>query len=376
MSKVLTVAHIIPELDINIMGGVGRFLQNLVRCLPRNAVKTIILSYKAQESDKQFFQDLGVTVFSRLTHNQEEEGNSLEVTQWMINTLKQIKPDIVQTNAFWGDTLGRLAAQKAGVPVIVVRENNVNLGEIGRQKKMKHRLAKITDAVVCVSEAVKQYAHKVENIPHHRLQVIHNGVMLNQYYFDGNLPSPSPWEFVFVGRLEPQKDPLLLIDGFAELIHKYPHCRLSIIGDGSLREECVTQVAKLGISQSVSFLGYKPKPWDWVKSSSVLIMTSCHEGLPNTVLEAMALGVISIVPNLPVMSEIARADLEAIFYELGDRGQLVTAIESVLEMTVEQRIQISRAARSRVEKDFDAQQMADKYLSLYQKLYANQVLTV
>ncbi len=367
MKKRLTIAHIIPELDINVMGGVGSFLRTLVRCICQEATKNIILTYRSNKADKKYFQDLGVDVFSRLTQSQKEDGNSLEVTRWLVQTLKQIKPDIVQTNAFWGDTLGRWAAFSAGVPLIIAVENNVNLAETAKQKKIKHHLAKVTDAVVCVSEVVRKYSLAVEKIPDERIEVIYNGLILQDYKFSYGGDQSKPLNFICVARLEPQKVPLRLIEAFAQVIAQGYDCCLWMIGDGRLRPQCQARVATLGLCEKVKFLGYQENPWSLVPKGSVFILSSDFEGLSIAILEAMASGSLCILPNN--QTEVAKSAEEAIFYELGNLEQLVEAMILVLQMPIEQRIQMIKAARTRVERDFDAYLMANRYLNLYQNLY-------
>ncbi|AOY80309.1 glycosyltransferase [Moorena producens JHB] len=378
MPKPLTIVHIIPELNLK-GGGVNTFIKTLIYCLVdqqnKNIIKNIIVTNQSDELDRKDFQALGTPVFSRLMASQLDQGKPLEIIQWMTQILKQLQPDLVNTHLFWADTLGRKAAVSAGVPVIITRECNVNLNETAKHRKIKRDLANITDCIVCNAEAVRKYADEVEGIPPHCLEVIHNGVLLEKYECDCSYDHQKPLEFVYVGRLEPQKNPLLLINAFAAIIVDYPDCRLSIIGDGSLKEECLNQVKTLGLSEYVRFLGYNKKPWDWVNPGSVSILTSSFEGLPNAVLEAMAAGIICIVPKLAVMSEIAKAGSELIIYEVGNQNKLIEAMKFLLEMTPEEKLLMIRAARTRVEQDFDAHKMADKYLNLYQTIYRNKVLT-
>jgi glycosyltransferase involved in cell wall biosynthesis len=371
MNKRLKIVHIIPELDISVTGGIGKFVQTLLRCICKDTTENIVVTYKSNESDRKYLKNLGIPVFSRLVETKEEDGNALQVAEWLIKTLKQIKPDIVHTNAFWGDTLGRQAAFRASVPVIVTTEHNTNLDESARQREIKRRLAKVTDCVVCVSETVRKYSREVDDIPDDRLAVIYNGLIFKEYEFDYCCKNKRSSEFVYIGRLEPQKAPLRLIEAFAAVTSESDDCRLSIIGNGSLMEQCLDKVKRLGLSGHVKFLSYKQKPWNWVPKGSVFVLSSDFEGLGIAALEAMASGILCILPNIGAVTEIAQVGSEAIFYEVGNRDRLIDSMKFVLGITEEQRIQMIKAARTRVERDFDAYQMANKYLNLYQKLYLN-----
>ena len=111
MPKRLKLVHITPDLHLG-GGGVKTFLKTLFRCLSREQTESIIVTNQANQSDRKDFEDLGVSVISRLktAQSQLDRGNALEITQWMIGTLKKLQPDLVHTHLFWGDTLGRQAA--------------------------------------------------------------------------------------------------------------------------------------------------------------------------------------------------------------------------------------------------------------------------
>jgi glycosyltransferase involved in cell wall biosynthesis len=368
MHKRLKIVHVTPDLHLG-GGGVKTLLKTFFYCFDSKLMEKIIVTNQSDESDRKDFHALGVSVFSRLITSQLDQGNALEITQWLIETLKQLKPDIVHTHLFWGDTLGRQAAFRAGIPVIVSTEHNTNLDESEKHRKIKRRLAQMTDCVVCVSEAVRKYSREIDQIPDDRMTVIYNSILLKDYEFNSDLKNRKQSEFVYVGRLEPQKNPLLLIEAFAEIAFERPDCRLCIIGNGSLMEQCLDKVQVLGLSTQVKFFGYQQKPWIAATQGSIFVLSSDFEGLPMAILEAMASGHVCILPKTGTIPEIADAGSEAIFYEAGNRDSLIDAMRFVLDMPEEQRIEIVQSARARVEKDFDAYKMTEQYLNLYQKLY-------
>ena len=102
---------------------------------------------------------------------------------------------------------------------------------------------------------------------------------------------------VFVGRLDRQKDPLLLVDAFQAACVNEPDLHLVVIGDGALREPAEQRARAGGISERVSFLGVQPpsKIAGLLQASDLFLLTSAYEGMPIAVLEALAAG-------LPVVS--------------------------------------------------------------------------
>ena len=371
MHKPLKVVYITPDLYME-GGGVKTFLKTLVYCLDRQQIDTIIVTNHATDADSKDFEALGASVYCRVKNIQSlsEQGNVMEITQWIIEMLNILRPDIVHTQLFWGDTLGRIAAARVGIPVIVSTEQNINLNEDEKHRKIKQRLANLTDSVVCVSEAVRSYSRDIDKIPAHLLRVISNSILLQDYGFNYLDNIEQHEEFVYVGRLEPQKNPVLLIEAFAAIACNRPNCNLSIIGDGRLIEQCLDKVRTLGLSGQVKFLGYKHNPWIYAPPGSIFVLSSDFEGLPFAVLEAMAVGHLCVLPDVASIPEMAEAGSEAVLYESGHQDKLIASMMFALEMTQEQRYRMIKAARKKVEKDFDAYRMADNYLNLYLSLYS------
>jgi glycosyltransferase involved in cell wall biosynthesis len=110
--------------------------------------------------------------------------------------------------------------------------------------------------------------------------------------------SESGRELLSVGRLEPEKDPLLLADVLARLREHGEPWRLRVCGEGPLREALETRLRRQGLDGAASFEGYVRhgvELLDRYRHADALVITSRSEGLPQTVVEAFAAG-------LPVVS--------------------------------------------------------------------------
>jgi glycosyltransferase involved in cell wall biosynthesis len=97
---------------------------------------------------------------------------------------------------------------------------------------------------------------------------------------------------VFVGRLDKQKDPLLLLDSFSNVLRTEHKAHLLLIGDGVLRHEVEQRIEGLGLKARVSLAGLVG-PRDvanYLRSSDLFVLSSAYEGMPMCVLEAMGSG--------------------------------------------------------------------------------------
>lgn len=129
-----------------------------------------------------------------------------------------------------------------------------------------------------------------------RIEVVPNGIDTERFTPEGpeseSIESDGP-VVLFVGRLVEGKRPGVAVEAFAKVIAEYPDAELFLCGDGPLREQVEGRATELGIEDAVTFLGHVP--YDEMpkvyRSGDVLVLPSRAEGLPRTVLEAIASGV-------------------------------------------------------------------------------------
>lgn len=158
------------------------------------------------------------------------------------------------------------------------------------------------DAVLCFSQKVQK-----------------KGVVIPNPISD-NLPQPFTGirskDIVAVGRMQPQKNHKLLLDAFA-LFHKtHQEYRLVIYGKGELQPELEKQAKELGIAKNVVFAGFATDVLQKISDSAMYVLSSDYEGISNSLLEAMGVG-------LPVISTDCPIGGSAMLIESGVNGLLV-----------------------------------------------------
>lgn len=121
-----------------------------------------------------------------------------------------------------------------------------------------------------------------------RSVVIHNSVSVPVEKYP--MPETRDNRIVSVGRLHEQKNQALLIDAFAKIADEFPECILENYGDGQLREALQQKIDQLGFTDRIKLLPARKDVFDAIRTARLFVLSSDYEGMPNALMEAMALG--------------------------------------------------------------------------------------
>jgi glycosyltransferase involved in cell wall biosynthesis len=151
--------------------------------------------------------------------------------------------------------------------------------------------------------------------------VVYNPTVNDRLYRLAKEPVTESWygiektaTIVAIGRLSPQKDFANLIRAFA-ILRKTTNARLIILGEGPERELLGVVAEEQGVSRDVLLPGFVENPYKFLKKSDLFVLSSAYEGLPNVLIEALAL-------KVPVISTACRSGPAEILKN-GEFGQLV-----------------------------------------------------
>lgn len=128
------------------------------------------------------------------------------------------------------------------------------------------------------------------------------------------------------GRLEHQKNQKMLINAFAKYLKSYPDVKLYIYGEGTLRKELERQIESLNIHNSVFLPGNVDNIHECIKDSLFYVLSSNYEGLSNSLMEAMLMGLPCISTNCAGSDEIIETKYNGILVEVGNEDQLYRAM--------------------------------------------------
>lgn len=212
-------------------------------------------------------------------------------------------PLVVHTHSSKAGVLGRLAARAVPGAVVVHTVHGFGTGALGERARPFLEAAErvagaATDALVFVCSADRARADRDRLAPAARRVVVPGFAAVAPAYDDDaraaararfGVPAEAPL-VVTVANLKPQKDPLLHVRTFAAFRARAPDARFVLAGDGPLRADVEEELARRGLRDAVSLPGFLEDPAPLYAAGDVYLLASAWEGLPMSVLEALAWG--------------------------------------------------------------------------------------
>jgi glycosyltransferase involved in cell wall biosynthesis len=167
--------------------------------------------------------------------------------------------------------------------------------------------------------------------------------------------------FVSVGHLSSRKDPLTVIKAFQNAQIEYS--KLIFLGDGNLHSECVSAI---GEDKSIELIGKVDNVHEYLGASDYFVTASLAEGLPNTVLEAMACGLPCILSNIPPHAEIHEINRNSsLMFETKDVKSLSDKLKEIITKDYEV---MKNASKEIIFNNLSAEIMSKNYQKIYEIL--------
>ena len=178
--------------------------------------------------------------------------------------------------------------------------------------------------------------------------------------------SADPLVIGYCGRLREVKGAHILIAGFARLLKNNPQRNLilRIAGDGTQMPQLQQQVKDLGIESSVEFLGMLEDVRQAYKTLDIYVQPSFAEGLPNSVIEAMLLGLPVVVTNIGGNSDLVKSDESGLLFPAGDDEALTACLQRYLDEP-ELANAMAAAGKQHIRDTYGFDKVVDQLLELY-----------
>jgi glycosyltransferase involved in cell wall biosynthesis len=361
----IKITYVIGTLEI---GGAEKQLLYLCQNLDKSLFSPIVISLRKGGALKTDFLQNNIPVVEIGKRWKLDPGFFFR----LVKVLQNGKPDILHTFMFTANTWGRFAGILVGIKKIITSERCVDIWKRGYHRAVDRFLLKFTDKVIANSKGVEDFYLKTENIPEEKINVIYNGFDIDRISSTAISPGLKKQlglekaEFIVGagGRFTAQKGFIHLLKAVPAVLKVYPGCFFIFVGDGPLRGKFEKFVSLNNLEKNVIFTGYRNDINEIFKLCDVIAVPSFFEGMPNIVIEAMAIAKSVIVSDINEMKEFVKEGITGFFTEPGNERQIAEKLVMLLK-DGNLRERAGRNAYNFVKENFALERMVKSYEKIY-----------
>jgi glycosyltransferase involved in cell wall biosynthesis len=353
----MRIAHVIDSMEV---GGAEAVVAALCRL---QAAAGHQVSVHCLFRGGALAEKLDTDGFSVFVHGPAAAGTLI----WRLyREFQRIGPNVVHCHNKAATVHAAPPARMAGVRAVFSTRHGMAAPPYRLRKDFKYWVcaALFCSRVVAVCETARRNMYQNAGALARRVITIRNGAYPARSSGARVVTRGDGFNIVTVGRLTSAKDYQGLLRSVAVALPHVPDLQLWIVGDGHEASSLKALVAELGIVQSVQFFGEQSAVGDWLTRADVFVLSSVSEGLPISILEAMAAGLPTIVTDVGGMPEVLG---------LSGAGKVVPAgkvdllAQAIAEFASRRRDlgELGQKARSCYLQHFRAERMAEDYLNLY-----------
>jgi len=305
----MKILRVVSDLYPSVVGGVGLHAHEMSRIQAEGGHDVTVLTYRT-DSGQPSSEDRDGYHIARSDASLRLFGNTISFSQFFSLLKHWDSYDVVHAHShlFFSTVLCALARKFRSTPLVVTNHGLVSqtapawlqklyLSTLGRW------IFKTADAVICYTKTERDQMVDL-GVSHDKIHVIHNGIDTNLF-----VPSDSPppkKQILWIGRFTPGKGVEYLLKGFASFSREYPDYTLVMVGRGPLKDEAIRMIRGMDLEDKVVLRDFIPNgelpSLYW--GSTLFVLTSLEEGVPRTMLEAMACGKPVVCTALPQLVDI------------------------------------------------------------------------
>ena len=352
----MKIMQIMPEF---LFGGAEIMCENLSYGLKELGQDVVVVS----------LYDLDTPITQRMKANnikvvslQKKKGLDLSIIPKLRKLIKNEKPDVLHTHRYVTAytvpaALGLNIRQIHTLHSVAQKEN----GYLGK-KLNKFFFHKCGVVPVALSEIVKDTVVNVYNISAEKIPVVYNGIPLSNYSQKSTYDLSSPIRVLHIGRFTEAKNHNVLLQALRNVHEKNNDVVLTLVGDGELKIDIMNMIKDYNMESYVHCLGTLDNVNRVLNDSDIFLLPSVYEGMPMTLIEAMATGMPIIASRVGGIPNMVKDHFDALLIE-PEVDELVDAIFKLIKQPDTRRYLGQNAIESSAK--FSSLAMAKGYLSLY-----------
>jgi glycogen(starch) synthase len=347
------------------IGGLETFSLELLHGLQRRGHEVMVVSLRLSAELPEFstYQGIPVHRFDFMHVLSSRELPRISGLLERVRTLKRtFAPDLIHVN---DSGVGLFFQLNTPYPCPTVCTLHGPFPSDAQEHPLRVRLLQEASRIVTVSQAVYDAMRDFEEI------MSHTSVLLNGLSLPTLAPAPLPTDsthFLCTGRLVAEKGFDLALEAFAALLPDFPALRLSIAGDGKCRPELEALAQRLGIEQSVRFMGWVARdeiPALINTATAVVIPSRWEEPFGLVALESAQMARPAIVTRVGGLPEIVLDGETGWVIQPANSAALAQAMRAVLD-NPDESARRGAAARQRAAREFSGERMVGEYERMFE----------
>lgn len=349
-------------------GGAENVLIRLVENLDRSRYRSLVCLLRDGWLKAQL-QSRGIETIVNPQHR------SLDF-HWLFNLARLLRNrpiHVMHAHEFAMNVYGSILSRMTGIP-IVATVHGKNYYWSKWRRCLAYQFVARQSVMVAVSEDLRQFVTQRLAIHPDNIRVVHNGVHLRQHAvsdrrntirkemgINGSQPCIGT-----VGNLYAVKGQAYLLRACAAVAKEFPDFVLLVAGRGEQLESLEEEARSLGIERNVRFLGFREDVPALLEAMDVFVLPSVSEGLPVSILEAMALGKAVVASNIGGIPEVVKDGTTGYLVPPSDPAALTAKILLLLHHP-QLAADLGESGRKRVQEVFSLDKMVQEYESLYER---------
>lgn len=289
----------------------------LISLYTRNKSK-VISSFESNPSIKIVFLD-------------KKKGIDFDCSRRLKKVINDFKPDIIHCHL---DTI--LTIWLSGINkkhrTYFTFHTFISKKTVGNKCKPKnalyrHLFKKKRIIPIAISETIRESICDYYHLNESDVPVVKNGVPIDKY-FNNDMVRDRQYDFIYIGRFIPLKNPETIVNAFSKLSKKRKNVKLVMLGDGPLLSECKNISEKQG-NDNILFTGFVNDVSFYLKKSKILLLASSYEGNPMVINEAIASKCFVVATKVGGIPDVVQDNVNGVLIDYND--ELETALFKTMD---------------------------------------------
>jgi glycosyltransferase involved in cell wall biosynthesis len=276
---------------------------------------------------------------------------------------------------FWSSMFASPIAWACRVPVVIETLHGTEAWRSGWKANciIDRATTPFLSRYVAVCQSDARFLESRKRVAPSKIRVIPNGIEVSRFAVSESTRTAARQKLGFeekdrvlivIARFHWGKGHRVLLDAMPQLLRSYPTLKLVFLGEGAEAAELRARSEVLGITDCVQMPGYKKNVEDWLAAADINVLPTLYEGLPLTILEAMAAALPTVASNVGGIPDAIEDGVTGILVPPGDSNRLAAGISSLLEDR-DLRLRLAKAAHDRVVGHFTLEEQILRTQNVY-----------